>query len=630
MGSCTTKTPEKIRILSIDSAVFFAVFYLCLWLIIDPKLIYHAFGRILYYERFSTGWGSLLESLTKIAGPITYVNGFLSQCFYFSWVGALIVTVIAWLFWLSSNSLFTLTKSYQFPLICYLYPAILLAIYTRYNHQLLIVLTVLSALIFLSIYMRTVSNNSLFDIVKFIAISLFLFYFAGSAFIILGLSAAFYELFVGRRKILGILFFIISLGAGFFCIYFFDIQVRFPNLQLLSASQIVDPWLKYPIIIMYFLPFLMLIQITLCKYAFRNKIPLEEKKAAHNCKYPDKPKSWPNLKRVLKITAPLVLIPLIFLLSFKKTDKLVLQISYQAHNKMWQKVLKLAQKCPKNIYSLYWNHDINRALYQTGQLSNKMFSYPQKTPALLLTTEGENKTISLATFAKRVDLFLELGQVGVAERLAYELMEGTNQCPFILEKLALINLAKNQNETAKTFLNTLSRDLIYGPKAQIMLKHLQTDPQLTTDKHVQYLRSVASDVDNTIYAFNADDFFRQLLDKNKYNKMAFEYMMAFYLLTGQVHKVAENIARLDDYAYMTMPMHYEEALALYIGSSRKRIDLKGHVPTMQTLQYVKRFDNIYRNYATTTNKLAARNTLIRDYKDSYIFYFVFEIPRAQK
>lgn len=112
--------------------------------------------------------------------------------------------------------------------------------------------------------------------------------------------------------------------------------------------------------------------------------------------------------------------------------------------------------------------------------------------------------------------------------------------------------------------------------------------------------------------------------------MAFEYMMAFYLLTGQVHKIAENIPRLDDYAYMTMPTHYEEALALYIGSSRKRIDLKGHVPTMQTLQYVKRFDNIYKNYTIQGKKQAARNTLIKDYKDSYIFYFVFEIPRTQK
>ena len=112
--------------------------------------------------------------------------------------------------------------------------------------------------------------------------------------------------------------------------------------------------------------------------------------------------------------------------------------------------------------------------------------------------------------------------------------------------------------------------------------------------------------------------------------MAFEYMMAFYMLTGQVNKIAENITRLDDYEYMTMPMHYEEALALYIGSTRKRIDLKGHVPTMQTLQYIKRFDNIYKNYAVKGNKQTARNSLMKDYKDSYIFYFVFKMPRVKK
>lgn len=630
MGSSKTKTPEKNRILTTDSAVFFAAFYLCVWLIIEPKLIYHAFGRTLYYEPFSTGWAFVLESLTKTAGPLTYINGFLSQCFYFSWVGALIVTVVAWLFWLISTNLFTLTKSYQLPLICYLYPAILLAIYTRYSHQLLIVLTVLTALVSLAIYTKIRSNNSIFAILKFIALFTLLFYAAGSASILFALLVGVYELLIRSRKLLGVLFYTTALSAAIFCIYFFDIQIRFPNLQLLSASQIVDPWLKYSIIIMYFLPFLMLIQIALCKYAFRNKTPSEEKKAAHKRKHPDTPKSWPQLKRVLKITAPLIFIPLIFLLSYKKTDKLALQISHHSHNKMWEKVLELARKCPKNIYSPYWNHDINLALYHTGQLGNKMFSYPQKIHALLLTTEGENRPISLTTFAKRIDLFLELGHVGIAERLAYELMESTNQCPFILEKLALINLTKQQNETAIAFLNALSKDLIYGQKAKKLLRSLHTDPQLTSDKYVQHLRSVASDFDNTVYEFDADTFFLQLLNKNKNNKMAFEYMMAFYLLTGQVHKIAENIARLDDFTYNKMPLYYEEALALYIGATRKKMDLKGHLPTMQTLQYIKRFDNIYKNYAATSNKLAARNSLIKDYKDSYIFYFVFEMPRVKK
>jgi hypothetical protein len=162
------------------------------------------------------------------------------------------------------------------------------------------------------------------------------------------------------------------------------------------------------------------------------------------------------LKRVLKITAPLILASAIFLPSFKKTDKLALEISYYSYNKQWERVLDLADKCPKNIYSSYWNHDINLALYHTGQLGNKMFSYPQRIHALLLTTEGDNQPISLTTFAKRIDLFIELGQVGIAERLAYELLESTNQCPYVLEKLALINLAKKQDEIGKTFLRTLS------------------------------------------------------------------------------------------------------------------------------------------------------------------------------
>jgi hypothetical protein len=632
MEPCKTKTSGQSRILTTDPVIFFAVFYLCVWLIIDPKLIYHAFGRTLYYPPFSTGGAFLLESLTKTAGTLKYINGFLSQCFYFPWIGALIVTVIAWLFWLLSTRLFTITKSYCLPLVCYVHAILLLVVYTRYGHQLLNVLILLTALISLVLYIKTSLKNSLLAAFQFIAAFVLVGYITGTAAILFALLVGVYELLIQGRKLLGAFSFVTALVASFISFYFFDLPIQIPRLQLLSASQDVDPWIKYSIFIMCLLPFLILLEIALYKYTLKHKTTSGKSHPASKRKHTNTSKLLSYAKQVLKIAAPLVLILLTFLSSYKKIDKLVLKISYYSYNRMWQNVLKSAQKCPVNIYSSYWNHDINRALYHTGQLGDKMFSFPQKTHALLLTTESSNNPISLTTFAKRIDLFLELGHVGIAERLAYELTESTNQCPFVLEKLALINLTKKQNETAKTYLNILRKDLMYGKKAKNMLQQLKSDPQLTSDEYVQYLRSVASDVDNTVYEFDADNFFLQLLTKNKHNRMAFEYMMAFYLLTGQVDKVAENIPRLDDFEFKKMPMpsYYGEALALYIGAGKKKIDLKGHLPNLQTLQYVKSFDNKYRTFAVKGNKQGAKYALAKEYKDSYIFYFVFEIPRIQK
>jgi hypothetical protein len=627
MESLTIKSSEKRRFPSPGSILFFTVFYLYTLLVIEPKLIYHAFGRTLYYHPFLIDWAFLGDSLTKIGGPAEYLAGFLSQCFFFSWAGAIVFTVIAWLFWFLTIRFFTLTKSHCPPLIYYLHAALLLAIYTRYGHQILSIVALLAVMTFFVFYIKFNSPNIIFATFQFSAAFGFMYYITGQAVIVFALLVGIYELFVSGRKSISVFCFLTTTGLFLVSKYLLDIPIDIIFLRRLSASQPFNTWVKYAVFIMYLIPFLIILEIALSKYIVKIRIRSQEASLHFKAKREKASKLFSYFKYVLKTTAPVVLIILTFFLSQRKTDKLVFKISYYSHNKMWQKALECARECPDNVYSIYWNHDINRALYHTGQLGNQMFSVRQKLRALLLTSDDTNIPISLLTFAKRIDLFIELGHAGVAERLAFELIESTNQCPYALERLAFINLIKHQNETAKIMLRKLSKDLVYGPQARKMLKRLETDPQLTTYEPIQKARSVASDMDNIHFGLEADNFFKQLLKKNDKNQMAFEYMMAFYLLTGQVNKLAENIGMLNNFSYDKIPSYYEEAIAIYIGSGGKKIDLHGYFPSVQTLQYVKQFDNIYKTYSGQTNKQAAKRALTNKYKNSYIYYFVFEIPR---
>ena len=89
-----TMLRRKSRILL--NVIFFFLCYLYVWTFIKPDLIYHGFGTIIPdVPLFSTGWQFLRDSLNLPGGLTVYAYGFLSQWYYYSWLGALVVVLVA-------------------------------------------------------------------------------------------------------------------------------------------------------------------------------------------------------------------------------------------------------------------------------------------------------------------------------------------------------------------------------------------------------------------------------------------------------------------------------------------------------------------------------------------------------
>ena len=76
------------------------------------------------------------------------------------------------------------------------------------------------------------------------------------------------------------------------------------------------------------------------------------------------------------------------------------------------------------------------------------------------------------------------------------------------------------------------------------LRRLETDPLLSTDEEIRRIRSFML-VEDSISKTTPKD----LLEKNKHNRMAFEYLTAFLLLTGQHAAVAHRVGYLDNFDY---------------------------------------------------------------------------------
>jgi len=610
------KVFTKRQVLSLDSVAFFAVFYLCVWLLVEPRLIYHAFGRfIIDWTPFLTGWGFFLECLTKIGGPIVYVSAFLSQCFYFSPIGAIIITAIAWLLWLACMRILALTKACCPSLLCYLYPALLLVGYASYQHLMLRAMSVLAAVAVFVLYIKADIRNLIGAAVLFLTAFAFLYYVGGNAAILFGLLAGFYELTVKSRKRFAILFCVTALAVYYVSTNLFEIPLHIKWHISRPPSRLVTCSLYA----MYILPFLVILEIAVYKHVARIKANNPKK---HSAKGRDSKNSrvWAFTSQVLSFIAPLVLIGVTLSLSYAKRDKIVLKSDYYSYTKQWQKVLENYQENLGDIYDIFINHDINKALYHTGQLGSRMFSYKQSTEALLLSGVGTGGVPSPPKFAKMIYMLIELGHLADAERLAFEMMETANQRPFAIETLAMINLAEKQNETAKIFLNVLSKDLIHGAAARRLLRQIENDPELISYPPVQHLRSIASQADQIDLSYSADAFFLSLLQKNPQNQMAFEYMLSFYLLTGQLNRFAKNIGRLNDFHYDKMPQHYQEGLAVYISSTKGGHALQHHL-SPQTMQTFNRFTaNCMSLLAKNGSYKAAKEALKAEFGDTFMFY----------
>lgn len=88
--------------------VFFVFFFFYLWLVVDPRLIAHctippASDLPVFYR----GWTFFREFNAHPGGPAEYAGAFLFQLFTHGWLGALVVTGLAWMLYLSVSGCFS-------------------------------------------------------------------------------------------------------------------------------------------------------------------------------------------------------------------------------------------------------------------------------------------------------------------------------------------------------------------------------------------------------------------------------------------------------------------------------------------------------------------------------------------
>ena len=582
------------------TAILLSFYFLYFLLRIDPKLIYQSQEPVFFFDRYF-----IYEFFSYPGGVNEFLSGFFSQFFYYSLTGALLlvlvfafVTLNTWLLIRSITTIRPIIYLHWIP------SAILLALHSNYRFPLVLTLGLLWILLCVNIYIRLAPSKSTLRLMLYLILQTILYYvIAGQAFIF-SLAIILYEVLHNRSIVLSLLYIIFTVllpYVGASIVFILSIRQAY-TMHLISYDTYKTTWLSWALYA--FFPLILL----------PAKFTKQDKTNANNL--------WDRLLRRRSIPILIIQSVIIFALvsisalySYNKKEKAFLLLNHYARFEEWQKVLDIAQKgLPiSNVVQC----QVNRALYHTGFLCDKMFGMTQlfKGDGLFL-----HEKVRAPYALQHSDLFFDLGLINESEHWAHEAIASNGDTAWNLQRLALVNLLKDKRDIAAKYLTMLQKTTWHKKWAQEHQKYLSDDKDLGEHPKYRYLKSAIPESDFLVSPAEPELCLEELL-KNTSNKMAFEYFMAYCLLEGQVGRFIKNLQLLNDYDYPKIPRHFEEAMLIYNQlTGGKGIALQGKEISEQTIRKFNDFNNIKAKYKN--DKQAARSELIK-YRDTYWFYGLY-------
>ena len=211
-----------------------------------------------------------------------------------------------------------------------------------------------------------------------------------------------------------------------------------------------------------------------------------------------------------------------------KAEK-VMQYDFMARYQQWNRILETvnAEK-PNNQIGVTVQ---NLALAMHGMLLEQMANYNQNGIAGLLPDVKEDATSPLPT----AEAFYQLGMINVAQRTVFEAQEAildfqkSGRC---YKRLAQTNLINGQYAVARKYLSALQKTLFYRDWANETLLLLGDEEAIARHPEYGRLRQSAYTEDFYFSDHVTPEMLKSLYYRNKDNRLAYQYLLAYYMLTG--------------------------------------------------------------------------------------------------
>jgi hypothetical protein len=287
---------------------------------------------------------------------------------------------------------------------------------------------------------------------------------------------------------------------------------------------------------------------------------------------------------------------------------------YFSRSQKWNSIIRLADKkaptAPLSVASL------NLALANQNQLSNFMFEYFQNGPEGLLPTFQKEFIADMMAG----EIYYHLGLVNTAQRLAFEGMEaipGYQKSVRSIQRLAETNLINGHYEVANKYLTILKQTLFYKKWAEETATYLYNEKKINAHPEWGKLRRFRPRKDFLFSEQEKDQVLGLLYQNNTNNRMAYEYLLAYTLLTKDLPHFYEYYFMEKKKADELVPKSYQEALAFIWGQTNFN---SARRPAGLTENAVIGFQSFSNDYQMKKSEKA----LYQQYGKTYWYYLMFK------
>lgn len=598
----------------LGSLVLFCVFVYCCWQFIDLRLIYHGGGVIANFPVFYWGWDFLHEFLSRPGGLLNYAHALLSQGLFHPLAGPLAIATLAALLYLGQDVFLRSFGANRIRFLGYAPPLLLLGLISKYTYYVpatLAALSLLAALVAACVYAKTRPSCIYLRSAWVLGLGALFYIAASEAFPIFLVLCLFFELRDGMFwRMLPALLLLSAVpflsGRWIFDLTTSEVVVGLfpfnPSLRAFNSAGLAmlhALYLGFPACVAVWL-----LGVGMARLFFKSR-----KKTVAQPSAAQQSKTGPVLRWIIGIAILVVGTGALLRLSANAELKAVLQVDYFCYRKMWPQALEAARSASDNIHVIC---AMNQALYHTGRLGDDL-PLTQNAETLLLYDQKYRPDWNV------IDVYLDLGFINMANHYLVEAVDIYGERPSLLRRLALVNAAIGNTGTARIYLNSLKRVPFHDEWAKGYLRKMAADPSLAADEEVAALRQGMMK-DDHIIPLPVDQLMLKLLEKDKHNRMAYEYFTASCFLTKNIQMWIAQIARLEDFNWGELPRYYQEAIVLAVRGLGMKVDIKKR---RIGEQYVQRFDSFIQSMKSFgTDRAKAAVDLRKEYGDT-LFYFYY-------
>jgi hypothetical protein len=604
-----SKLPSKKSrlICKLFPVMFFVFIFLFTWLQIKPALIGYWQNTVFFIEK-----DFFMQFLKYPGGIVNYVSDFIEQFYIYSWLGAIVITIISAIICLLTFYLFKLINIKTARTFFYLIPAVLIIIFiSDYNFHIDIVIGILTVLLSFVLFLKL--SDPVMKLSVFIVSAFAIYYISGGLLLFYSLLCLFYILLNKQYSVK-------IKSAGLFVVLVLSVLLPLLAKQNVVGLTAKDAFLSnlpevddFKVPLLPYILHLFFVILLFVPWVSKAKLFSKSKKKVFkkiNCE-----------TRIYIFSAFTVLI--LFLANIK-TDRDIINIEYLARNEEWKELIREANKFKK--VGLSTVYQINRALAHNGMLLDQMFKYPQYfgTGGIFVSVEN-----AYASPMHNSDFYYEIGHVNESLHWAYEALSVEGPTPDILKRLAIGSILKGEYKAALKYLKNLEKNIFHKKWVRPYIEAISEKPDLSGLPKLEMMKDNMPDKDFIFYSKHSPLELSVLLEKNPKNFMAFQYLVAYQLLNVDLLDFPVFINNLIALNCKTFPRYFEEALILFMIHSGETDKFKWG-PYSISRETLDRFNEYDRILKLNINKKEKKAALYKHFGDTYWYYAMYISPNLNK